>query len=51
MSEEGLMLRLVSASISASRKAGQIIRQITQKGELKVKDKVWMNLVRPTVDT
>lgn len=33
------MLRLLSASVAAARKSGAIIRQITQKGDLKIKDK------------
>ena len=35
-----LMLRILSASVAASRNAARIIRQITQGGDLKIKDKV-----------
>ena len=35
-----LILRLLSASVAASRHAARIIRQIAQGGDLKIKDKV-----------
>lgn len=39
-SKTPLLLRLVAASISTSHRAGQIIRDIMQKGELGIVEKV-----------
>ena len=45
MSVDQGMIPLLSACVAAARRAGSIIREITERGDLQVKEKVSYNIV------
>ena len=47
MSGAPLMLRLLSASVAAANRAGQIIRDVLKGGQLSIVDKVYASPASP----